>query len=88
MSSAQDFVGLIRNMVREEIDKLDKVIPATVVNYDQISEKADIFLLSDNKTIIYGIENFSKFILVPGDTVFVYLIQNRLSNAFIIGKQR
>jgi hypothetical protein len=33
MGSAQDFVSLIRNMVREEINKLDKVTPAIVVSY-------------------------------------------------------
>lgn len=88
MSSAQDFVSLIRNMVREEINKLDKVTPAIVVSYSQQTEKADITLLTDDKTIIRGIENFSKFVLYPGDTVYVYLIQNRLSDSFIIGRQR
>lgn len=87
MGSAQDFVSLIRNMVREEINKLDKVTPAIVVSYSQQTEKADITLLTDDKTIIRGIENFSKFVLYPGDTVYVYLIQNRLSDSFIIGRQ-
>lgn len=87
MSSAQDFVSLIRNMVRDEINKMDRVIPCTIVTYNKNLEKADIKLISDENTIIYGINNFSKFIFVPGDTAYVYLVQNRLSDSFIIGKQ-
>ena len=87
MSNAEDFVVIMRQMVKEEINKMDRVVPCSIVYYRVSTDTADIVLLSDNKTIVYGIHNFSKFKFNSGDVAYLYLIQNRLSDSFIIGKQ-
>ena len=61
MSNAEGFVTIVRQMVAEELNKMDRVIPCTVIAYNKQQDIMDI--------------------------AYVYLIQNRLSDSFIIGKQ-
>lgn len=87
MSNAEGFVTIVRQMVAEELNKMDRVIPCTVIVYNKQQDILDIALLTDISTIIRGVRNFSKFEFNSGDIAYVYLIQNRLSDSFIIGKQ-
>lgn len=87
MNSAQDFVTIMRQMIREEVNRMDRVVPCSIITYHSANDTADITLLSDEQTVIYGIHNFSKFKFNVGDIAYLYLIQNRLSDSFIIGKQ-
>lgn len=87
MSNAEGFVAIVRQMVKEEINRMDRVVPCSIISYHSSTDTADVTLLSDEKTIVYGIHNFSKFKFNIGDIAYLYLIQNRLSDSFIIGRQ-
>jgi hypothetical protein len=52
---AQAFVSIIRQMVKEEMEKQDRVIPCKIITYHPESDTADITTLTDTNTIINGI---------------------------------
>jgi hypothetical protein len=61
-------------MIREEINRMDRVVPCSIITYHSANDIADITLLSDEQTIIHGIHNFSKFKFNAGDIAYLYLI--------------
>lgn len=85
MKSADDFVALIRELIRDEINKNDTTLPCLVesVNFD---DTVNIYLLPDRETVIPSIPNGSKYELKAGDSVLLYKVKNQISNAFIIAK--
>lgn len=85
MKSADDFVALIREMIREELAHIDNAIICKVqsVNTDQT---VNIYLMPDTTTIIPNIPNDSPYELKAGDNVVLYKIKNQVSNSFIIAK--
>jgi hypothetical protein len=74
MSNAEGFVAIVRQMVKEEINRMDRVVPCSIISYHSSTDTADVTLLSDEKTIVYGIHNFSKFKFNIGDIAYLYLI--------------
>lgn len=85
MRESEFFVDLIRNLIRDELDKRDSTALATV---DRVGDgtKVDIRLISSPDVLIPNIVNASKYELNVGDIVVVYKINNKMNNAFIIAK--
>lgn len=85
MKSADDFVALIREMIREELARTDTTVICRVhsVNTDNT---VNLYLMPDISNLISNIPNASKFDLKAGDNVVLYKIQNQVNNAFIIAK--
>lgn len=85
MSTSENFYILIRNIIQEELQKLDSTIPCVIesVNPDGT---VNIYLLPDKNVVIPNIVNASKYELKRDDVVLLYKIQNKISNSFIIAK--
>ena len=85
MDEATDFVNLIRKLVIAEIEKRDKTVPCIVdsVNADGT---LNLYVLPDTQNIIKGITNQCRFDFVSGDMALLYLVENKLNNAFVIAK--
>lgn len=84
---ANSFLNIIRSLIKEEQSKQDKV---EICQIDSVNEDgtANIKMLSDFESvrIIPNISNQSIYDFKSGDLAIIYLIQNQLSNAFIIAK--
>lgn len=85
MKGTDEFVALVRELIREELTKQDNTLPCLIesVNFDGT---VNVYLLPDRETIIPNIPNASKYELQKGDSVVLYKIKNQISNAFIIAK--
>lgn len=83
--SASNLVGLIREIVREELKKTDKTSTCRVssVNTDGT---INLWILPDTSTIIPNILNCSGQQLKDGDIVVLFKIGNNISNSFIFAK--
>lgn len=82
---AKGLVDIIRDVIRQELDRRDSTAIAVVesVNSDGT---LNLFVLPDTQTIISNIVNQCRFNFKAGDTALLYLIGNRLSNSFVIAK--
>ena len=84
---ANSFLNIIRSIIKEEQNKLDRV---EICQIDSVNEDGtvNIKMLSDFETvrIIPNISNQSIYSFKSGDLAIIYMIQNQLSNAFIIAK--
>lgn len=84
---ANSFLNIIRSIIKEEQDKRDRV---EICQIDSVNEDGtvNIKMLSDFETvrIIPNISNQSIYSFRSGDLAIIYMIQNQLSNAFIIAK--
>ena len=84
---ANSFLNIIRSIINEEQNKLDRV---EICQIDSVNEDGtvNIKMLSDFETvrIIPNISNQSIYSFKSGDLAIIYMIQNQLSNAFIIAK--
>jgi len=84
---ANSFLNIIRSLIKEEQSKQDKV---EICQIDSVNEDGtvNIKMLSDFESvrIIPNISNQSIYDFKSGDLAVVYMIQNQLSNAFIIAK--
>ncbi len=81
-NAANELVDLIRDMVRQEIKKQDTTILC------QVKEKVDenhynLAIIPDDGSIVRKVPNMTKFEPNVGDYVYVYKINNQLSNSFI-----
>ena len=85
MTESNQFYLLLKELISEEIHKLDCTTPCLVdsVNADGT---INIYLLPDTATIIPNILNASKYELKKGDIVLLYKVKNRINNSFIITK--
>lgn len=87
IEQANSFLNIIRSIIKEEQNKLDRV---EICQIDSVNEDGtvNIKMLSDFETvrIIPNISNQSIYSFKRGDLAIVYMIQNQLSNAFIIAK--
>lgn len=84
---ANSFLNIIRSIINEEQNKLDRV---EICQIDSVNEDwtVNIKMLSDFESIriIPNISNQSIYSFKSGDLAIIYMIQNQLSNAFIIAK--
>ena len=85
LKAAGDLVDLIRDLIRQELAKRDTTILC------QIREKRDDFhydvtIVPDNSNVIRNVSNMTRFDLEVGDYVYVYKVNNQLSNCFICYK--
>lgn len=84
---ANSFLNIIRSIINEEQNKIDRV---EICQIDSVNEDGtvNIKMLSDFETvrIIPNISNQSIYSFKSGDLAIIYMIQNQLSNAFIIAK--
>lgn len=84
---ANGFLNIIRSLIKEEQNKQDRV---EICQIDSVNEDGtvNIKMLSDFESvrIIPNISNQSIYDFKSGDFAVVYMIQNQLSNAFIIAK--
>lgn len=84
---ANDFLNIIRSLIKEEQQKQDRT---EICQIDSINEDGslNIKMLSDfdQIRIIPNIQNQSVYEFKSGDFAIIYLIQNQLSNSFIIAK--
>lgn len=80
-----EFVEFIRSLIKEEINKMDQTVPCVIqsVNPDNT---VNIYLLSDQNTIIPNVINSTRYTFASGDIGILYKIKNRVSNSFIIAK--
>lgn len=83
--AANELVDIIRAMVAQEINKHDCTI-LCVVKEKKDDDHYDVSIVPDNGVIIKNVTNMTKFNLDAGDYVYVYKINNQLSNSFICYK--
>lgn len=84
-NNAEQLVSLIRELVREELNKRDST-SIGVVRSTNNDGTVNIYLIPDFNTIISNIKNSSKYELKEGDVIVLYKINNQINNSFIISK--
>lgn len=82
---AGEFIELVRETIKQELSAKDSTAICIVesVNTDGT---LNLFVLPDKQTSIKNITNQCRFDFKAGDTALLYLINNRLSNSFVIAK--
>ena len=83
------FVDVIRDLVKNEVDKTDSTIVCKVVAKNKVSTydyTYDVYVEPDEMNIISGIQNASNSDIEVGDYVYLYKIKNQLNNSFIFKK--
>lgn len=83
--SAGNLVGLIREIVREELKRMDKASICRVSSVN-VDGTVNLFILPDTSTVIPNILNCSNQQLKSDDIVVLFKISNSISNSFIIAK--
>lgn len=83
--AANELVDVIRDIVRQEINKTDATILCQVKN-KKGSDHYDVIIVPDEQNIVKNVVNMTRFDLQEGDYVYVYKINNQLSNCFICYK--
>lgn len=83
--SASNLVGLIREIIREELKNIDKTSICRVESVN-IDNTVNLFVLPDRTTVISNILNCSGQKLKSDDIVILFKINNSISNSFIIAK--
>ena len=82
---AKDFVEIMRDTIRQVLDDRDSTAICLVESVNP-NETLNLFVLPDKQTVIRNIINQCKYKFKPGDTALLYLVNNRLSNSFVIAK--
>ena len=80
-----ELVDIIRDIVRDELSTRDATILCQIKNKKD-ENYYDVIIVPDEKTIVQNVVNMTKFDLQEGDYVYVYKINNQLSNSFICYK--
>lgn len=86
--STEDFLNLINSLIEDRMANLDRVELCQVVSNDDGSGTYNLKLVSDDNTVVEGVVNSSPFSYSIGDYVYVLKVQNKMSNAFIIGTNK
>lgn len=86
--STEDFLNLINSLIDDRMANLDRVELCRVVSNDDGSGTYNLKLVSDDNTVVEGVVNSSPFSYSIGDYVYVLKIQNKMSNAIIIGPNK
>ncbi len=83
------FVDVIRDLVKNEVDKTDSTIVCKVVAKNKVGTydyTYDVYVEPDETNVISGIQNASNSDIEIGDYVYLYKIKNQLNNSFIFKK--
>ena len=82
---AKDFVEVMRDVIRQELSNRDTTAVCIVesVNGDGT---LNLYVLPDRQSVVRNIINQCRYDFNVGDTALLYLINNRLSNSFVIAK--
>lgn len=85
INDAQAFVRLVRTIVEQELSNRssDAVAEVESVNDDGT---LNLYILPDKQNVVHSIKNESKYSFKKGDVCLVYLINNKLSNSFVMTK--
>lgn len=83
--AASQLVNLVKEIVSQEMEKRDTTILC------QVEEQVDDFhynltIFPDKSSVVRNVPNMTVFKLRQGDFVYVYKINNQLSNCFICFK--
>lgn len=84
-SASNQLVTLIRDVAREETQKIDRSVICRVDSVN-IDGTVNLYLPSDSTTPLKNIHNNSGYEFTNGDYAVLYKIGNSLNNAFIISK--
>ena len=83
--AAVQMVSMIKEIVSQEMDKRDSTILCRVE--EQVDEfHYNLTIVPDSSSIVRDVPNMTIFKLKQGDYVYVYKINNQLSNCFICYK--
>lgn len=82
-NNAEQLVNLIREIVRDETQKLDKTVPCLV---DSIMDNGNVnvLILPDLDTVIPNVSNPNGIKCEKGDMVLLYKIRNQINNSFVL----
>lgn len=83
--TASDLVGIIRDIVREELAYKDNTIVCQIASVNT-DGTYDLYIVSDMRNVIHNISSATSQELKVGDYVNVYKVKNQLNNAFILNK--
>ena len=83
--AANELVDIIRDVVRQELNKIDSTILCQVKAIKG-EDHYDVAIVPDDQTYLRNVVNMTKFDLEVGDYVYVYKIKNQLGNCFICYK--
>lgn len=86
MTPSESLVELIRELVREELQKKDATEYCTILSTQPWAGTMTVSLLSDPDTTLPNIINASKYTFESGDVGVLYKIGNELNNCFVIAK--
>lgn len=85
MKAVENLVDVFRDIVRQEIDKIDTTVFCRVVR-KRDSSHYDVYIVPDETSVISNVANMTKINLVAGDYCYVYKIKNSLANSYICYK--
>jgi len=85
MSAADKMVDVIRDIIQQELNKLDCTILCEVTSQVDANHY-NVYVIPDKTSVIYNVPNMTKFNFTPGEYCYVYKIQNNLANSFICCK--
>lgn len=90
MGPASEMVDLVKKIIREEEEKKDQVITATVQARNEANDTYDVYIDSefssaDRPDVMKNIPNESKHIYRPGDHVYILKVRGQAAQGFIIG---
>lgn len=83
--SANNLVGLIREIIREELKNIDKTSVCRVISVNA-DNTVNLVVLPDTVTVIPNILNCSGQKLQNDDIVILFKMRNNINNSFIIAK--
>ena len=81
--TVNNFVDILRDLIKEQIDKQDTTIMCKIVSVNQ-DGTYNVYVEPDERNIIHNIPSISPYTLKQDDYVYVYKIKNQLNNSFII----
>lgn len=85
MRAANEMVNVIRELVKQEVDRMDTTVLCEVVSQEDDNHYS-VYVLPDRETVVSNITNMTTYNLLPGDFCYVYKIKNSFANAFICYK--
>lgn len=86
MKTADNLLALIRNLIRDELMKLDSTEMCRIDSVNAETGTLNITLYSDRQTVIPNIINASKYTFRTGDTGVLFKMGGKLDNCFVIAK--
>jgi len=83
--AVNDLVDIIREIIKQELSTRDATILCQVKRKKD-DNHYDLTIVPDDSNVVRNVVNMTKFDLQEGDYVYVYKINNQLSNSFICYK--